>query len=121
MKIVGVLLLLFGLLAIVGGLIVAVVSQVIPNEECELAAQYRSEADKLSNQADTARGTPQQDHLQKEALEKMHSAVVWEEGCRNRKIGTSIALIAGLAAGLVGFIMAIAGFFTLRKGRRAAL
>ena len=119
MKALGIVLLLFGLLAVVGGLIGAVVSQIIPNDECTYADQYRTEADKLSKEAETERDPSKKAELQAKALDKMQSARTWSEGCRTRKTGTTIALIAGLFVSGVGFVMAIAGVFIFRKGRSA--
>ena len=119
MKALGILLLLFGLLALVGGLIGAAVSQIIPNDECTYADQYRIEAEKLSKEAENEREPAKKAELQTKALDKMQSAQTWSAGCRTRRTGTTIALIAGLLVSGVGFVMAIAGVFIFRKGRAA--
>ena len=118
MKIIGIILLILGLLATGGGLIGAVGSLFIPNEECSLAEQYRSEADRLNREADAARGTPNEIRLREQALDKMKSASVWAKGCSDRKTVTTIALIAGLIAAALGFVFALVGIFLFFRGRR---
>lgn len=119
MKVFGIVLLIFGLLGLGGGLIGAVVSQLILNEECVLADQYKADADRLSRDADAARGTPNASKLRAEALDKMESARIWAKGCSDRRTLTTIAMIGGLVVATVGFVLAIAGFFVFRRGRRA--
>ena len=119
MKVFGVVLLLLGLLALGGGLIGAVVSQIIPNEECVLADQYKSDSDRLSKDADAAHGTPNESKLRAEALDKMESASIWAKGCSDRRSLTTIAMIGGLMVAFVGFVLALVGFFVFRRGKRA--
>ena len=118
MKVFGIILLILGLLAIGGGLIGAVVSQLIPNEECSLAEQFKSEADRLNREADAARGTPNETKLREQALDKMRSAGLWAKGCSDRKTITTIAMIAGLIVAAVGFLLSIVGIFLFVRGRR---
>ena len=120
MKIIGIIVLLLGLLAIGCGLIGAVVSRVLPNEECELADRYRRESDDLSKRADATTDPGKKAELQTQALDKMQSARTWALGCAERQKWHNIGLIAGLAVAVVGFIMAVAGFFIFRTGRRRA-
>ena len=119
MKALGIVLLIFGLLAVCGGLIGAAVSQIIPNDECAMADQYRSEAEKLSKEAESTSDQAKKAELQTKALDKMQSARVWAEGCRARKTATTAALIAGLFVSIFGFVIAVAGLFIFRKARRA--
>jgi hypothetical protein len=119
MRALSIVLLLFGLLALVGGVIVAAVSRIIPNDECIYADQYRTEAEKLSKEAENERDSSKKAELQAKALDKMQSARTWSEGCGTRRTGTTIALIAGLLVSAVGFVMAIAGVFIFRKKRVA--
>lgn len=121
MKIFGIILLLFGLLTLGGGVIGAVVSRVIPNEECALADQYKAEADRLSREADAARGTPNESKLREQAADKMKSARTWAVGCDERKTLTTAALVGGLIVAAVGFVLAIAGIFLFLRGRHAAV
>lgn len=120
MKIVGILLLLFGLLVFGGGCIGAVGSQLIPNDECALADQYKADADRLDRDAEAARGKPDEAKLKEQALDKMKSARVWAEGCRDRKRTTTMAMIAGIIAAIVGLIMAVSGLLLFMRGRRAS-
>ena len=120
MKIFGIILLIFGLLVFGGGCIGAVVSQLIPNDECALADQYKAEADRLDRDADAARGKPDESKLREQALDKMKSARVWAEGCRDRKKVTTMAMIAGIIAAVFGLIMAIVGSLLFLRARRAA-
>jgi hypothetical protein len=121
MKIIGTLLIIIGFLTAGGGMIAAAVSQFIPNEECELADRYRREADDLSKKAAAETESAKRSDLQSQALGKMQSARTWDEGCRTRKTGTTIALFAGIATGIVGLIIAIAGFFIFRRAGRASI
>jgi len=119
MKALGIVLLLLGLLLVFGGLVGAALSQIIPNEECELADQYHAEAEKLSKDADAASDPAKKAELQTKALDKMQSAAVWAQGCRTRRTGTTVAFIACLLISMFGFVMAVAGVFIFRKARRA--
>ena len=118
MKILGISMLLLGLLAVGGGILVAIVSQVLPNDECVLADKFKSEADQLSRDADSTRGTAKESELRAKALEKMKSAQTWAEGCSDRRRLHYIALGGGLIVAAVGFVLSIAGCFVFVRGRR---
>jgi len=118
-KVFGVILLLLGLLLIGGGLIGAVTSQLLPNEECTLADQYRAEAEKLSKDAAAETDPAKKVELQEESLEKMQSARIWAEGCRSRKTLTTVALIAGILFTGFGFVMVLIGVFMMLRKRAA--
>jgi hypothetical protein len=120
MKIFGIVLVIFGVIAIGGGAIFAVGSQLIPNDECTMADQYKADADRLTREADAARGTPNEPRLREQALEKTRSARLWAEGCDKRRTVTTIAMVAGLGIAAVGFLMSAVGIFMFIRGRRAA-
>jgi hypothetical protein len=120
MKIGGIILLLSGLLAMSSGVIGAVGSQIIPREECELADQYKAEADRLNQEADAVRGMPGESRLREQALDKMKSSRIWAVGCEERKTNTMIALLGGLAVAALGFVMSVAGILLFLRGRRSA-
>ena len=121
LKIAGLGLVFLGLLSVGGGAIGAVAFQFIPDEECDLADQLKAEADRLSRDADAAHGTPNEQKLRQQALEKTRSAQAWAEGCSKRKSEMlGIGAIFGGIFGVLGLALTGVGlavfFLTRRSG-----
>ena len=113
-KILGWLMLLFGLLLFLGGAAGAAANRVFPPGTCEIADQYQAEADRAVKDADAARGTPKQVELEAKAKEKIESARIWTRGCAESMSVHNMFLAALIGSSVIGFLIFTTGYFVRR-------
>ena len=113
-KILGWLMLIFGLLLFLGGAGGAVANRVFPPGTCEIADQYQAEADRAGKGADAARGTPKQVELETKAKEKIESARIWTRGCAESMSVHNMFLAALIGSSVIGFLIFTTGYFVRR-------
>jgi len=115
MKILRVLLIVFGILFLLAGIGGAALSPEISGYECMVAGNISSGAERSAKTAEAAKGTPQEAALQAKAKEDAEMAAQWAKGCSNAKSTANIAFYLALGLAAIGFLMIVVGI--IRKTR----
>jgi hypothetical protein len=111
--------LIIGLLVFLGGAAVAVATPYgYSTMTCDVADEKMAKIDELKKKYDEAKGTPAQPALEAELRRELESVSMWNESCGRERSTKRMFQIGSIAVAVVGFVMALIGFF-VRRVRRA--